>query len=114
MTYQRTTRRHRHLKYMRAKKERVHTGLGHLFNVMRFFGVTWLARWIVRKPWHVADLYVDGQFLRALHIYPKETAAERKARINQEATVRAVKLMQYVDAAIATPVRERTNKRNTR
>lgn len=84
MTYQRMTRRHRYLKYMRAKKERVHTGLGHLFNLMRYFRLTWLAKVLVRSKWHVADLYVDGRFVKALYIFPKEQAKERIARINKE------------------------------
>lgn len=82
MTYQRITRRHRYLKYMRAKKERVHTGLGHLFNLMRYFRLTWLAKLLVRSKWHVADLYVDGRFVKALYIFPKE-AKEAKHRIER-------------------------------
>ena len=84
MTYQRMTRRHRYLKYMRAKKERVHTGLGHLFNLMRYFRLTWLAKLLVRSKWHVADLYVDGRFVKALYIFPKEEAKQRIERINKE------------------------------
>lgn len=84
MTYQRMTRRHRHLKYMKAKKERVNTGLGHLFQLMRYLRLTWLAKVLVRSKWHVADLYVDGRFVKALYIFPKEQAKERIARINKE------------------------------
>lgn len=114
MSYQRTTRKHRHLKYMRAKKERVHTGLGHLFRLMRFFRLTGLARVLVRKPWHVADLYVDGQFLRALYIYPKENAAQRLERIMKEAQSRMVKLTRNADVMMSHTATDRTKKRSTR
>lgn len=102
MTYQRNSRRHRHLLYSKAKKEKVHTGLGHLFNVMRFLGMTRVARLAVRKPWHVADLYVDGRFMRALYIYPKENMAERIARLNREA---AEMVEQKRDQTIHKPTR---------
>lgn len=92
MTYQRTTRRHRHLKYMRAKKERINTGLAHVFLVMRYLRLTWVARLLVRKPWHVADLYVDGQWVKALCIYPKESMKQRVERINRDAEKRAEQL----------------------
>lgn len=114
MTYQRLTRKHRHLKYMRAKKQRINTGLGHVFQVMRYLRLAWLARFIVRSPWHVADLYVDGQFVKALHIYPKESAAQRMDRINAEAQARIVKLTQNTDVMVIPSRPGRTNKRSTR
>lgn len=85
MTYQRTTRRQRQLRYAKANKERIHTGLGHLFRVLRWCGATRIARALVRKPWHVADLYVDGHFVRALYIYPKENVGQRMKRVEDMA-----------------------------
>jgi hypothetical protein len=90
--YQRTTRRQRHARYARQKKERIHTGLGHFYNVLRFFGLAWLTKQLMRKPWHVADLYLDGAFLQHIYMYPAESTAQRLARIERMAQEKAKKV----------------------
>jgi hypothetical protein len=84
MTYQRITRRQRHSLLAKQKLERVHTAYGLLFNALRFFGAARLARLLMRRPWHVADLYRGGQFVRGLYMYPKETDMQRVQRLEDE------------------------------
>jgi hypothetical protein len=54
-----------------AKTQRITTGLGYLYNVLRFFNATRLTKLLMRKPWHVADIYVDGHFSHPVKVAPK-------------------------------------------
>lgn len=65
-----------------AHVERVTTGLGYLYKALRFFGMQRTTYWLMRKPWHVADLYQDGAFWKPVHVYPRRRMAkERLERI---------------------------------
>lgn len=67
MAYQRMTRRQRNARWAKAKKERVHTGMGLIYRALRFIGGRRLTALVVRRPWHIADLYVGGQFSHPIY-----------------------------------------------
>lgn len=48
--------------------QRVPTGMGQIFRLLRFLHLTRIGRYLFRKPRHVADLYVNGQFVRPISI----------------------------------------------
>jgi hypothetical protein len=101
MSYQRMSRAHRHARWAKAKKERAYTGLGLLYRLLRFLSLSRLTKLLMRRPWHIADLYVDGRFAQAIYVYPKETAAQRIARLKKEAE----KLMAAAAQSAAASIR---------
>lgn len=61
--------KHRARRQFHAPKiERQPTAMGKAYRILRFFGMVAIGRWLFRKPRHVADLYVNGHFVRALYI----------------------------------------------
>lgn len=48
---------------------RRNTLLGLFYLLFRFLGAKGLLRKLIRKPWHVADLYCDGRFVQALYAF---------------------------------------------
>lgn len=90
MTYQRFTRAQRHARYAKMKKERVYTALGLFVQVIRILGLWWVIKPMVRRPWHTADLYVDGSLVMPIYLFPNERMAEMLARVEREAMKKAV------------------------
>ena len=75
-----------------AKTTRITTGLGYLYNVLRFFNATRLTKLLMRSPWHVADIYVDGHFSHPVKVEPKwlqeRNARKRIAQLNKAAELK--------------------------
>lgn len=58
----RTTRR------MRLQVTRIDTAYGKLWKLLRFLGLKKLAIFLLRRPWHIADEYVNGYLNRPILI----------------------------------------------
>lgn len=52
------------------KSERVTVGLGYLYNLLQWLNWQRLTRWLMRKPWHVADELRAGGRWRRIYAYP--------------------------------------------
>lgn len=76
-----------------AKVTRIHTGLGHLYRVLRFFNATRLTRLLMRKPWHIADEYVDGHYTQPLYVgsktHMRKATVKRLKKMNELAEQKA-------------------------
>lgn len=67
----------------------VDTAYGKLWKLLRFLGLKKLAIFLLRRPWHIADEYVNGYLNRPILIYPKARAARDIERLNQKAAEQA-------------------------
>lgn len=71
------------------RRQRVTVGLGYLYNLLRKLNAVRLTRWLMRRPWHVADeLRPDGKWVKVM-AYPKHMRPTVADVMNRAAAKRA-------------------------